>query len=544
MPCPADIPPHSPTDSDQNPGPGELEGPTALRRLVYGLLIISSLAAICGRIATLAADRDKTPMLSANDRSRWCAVRALGDRGDYVIDRIIFWDTQQTIKRKPWHTIDLVRHRGWDGELHYYSSKPPLLPTLVAGVYWLLKQVTGAQISQRPFYVIRILLVIVQVVPLAGYFWLLSRGVERWANQDAARIGLVAAATWGTFVTTFAVTLNNHLPAAIAALASGYCTLRICRDGERAWKYFVVAGLSAAFAATCELPALSLLGLSGLVLLVRAPQRTLLGFAPAVLVVAAAFFGTNYAAHGSLRPPYMHRGDGPVLASIAPLPLAPGPLPEPLVAAARSAGLPLDGTLRQLSDSSRWALVDPQGQPLWSVTVGSEQLQIREWDNWYAYPGTYWSDDARQGIDRGETSRRRYAFHVLIGHHGIFSLTPLWLLSLAGGVIWLFDNSRRMRWAVLFVLVLSGVCLGFYLARPEIDRNYGGMTVGFRWMFWFTPLWLFCAIPAMERLTRRRWGRALILVLLGISVFSASYQCLNPWSQPWLYQYWQQLGWL
>ena len=28
-----------------------------------------------------------------------------------------------------------------------------------------------------------------------------------------------------------------------------------------------------------------------------------------------------------------------------------------------------------------------------------------------------------------------YAFHMLLGHHGLFSLTPIWLLSL-GGMIW------------------------------------------------------------------------------------------------------------
>ena len=34
-----------------------------------------------------------------------------------------------------------------------------------------------------------------------------------------------------------------------------------------------------------------------------------MAYLPAVLLVAAGFFGTNYLAHDSLRPPYMHRGD-------------------------------------------------------------------------------------------------------------------------------------------------------------------------------------------------------------------------------------------
>ena len=35
-------------------------------------------------------------------------------------------------------------------------------------------------------------------------------------------------------------------------------------------------------------------------------RATLCGFLPAVIVVAAAFFGTNWIAHGSLKPAYLH----------------------------------------------------------------------------------------------------------------------------------------------------------------------------------------------------------------------------------------------
>src|SRR6185295_1887327 len=97
-----------------------------------------------------------------------------------------------------------------------------------------------------------------------------------------------------------------------------------------------------------------------------------LGFVPAAAVVVVAFFATNYAAHQSLRPPYMHRSK-------------------------------TDAT-----------------------------------DNWYAYKYTlggrerssYWLDP--QGLDRGEPSKLTYAVHVLVGHHGVFSLTPVWLLSVWG----------------------------------------------------------------------------------------------------------------
>ena len=92
------------------------------RQSIYWVLIAISAAMMLARVARLDTDdpRSPTPFLSANDRSRWAMIRALGDDGTYVIDHIIF---DKAGKRVPgWHTIDLVRHRGPDGKEHYYSS--------------------------------------------------------------------------------------------------------------------------------------------------------------------------------------------------------------------------------------------------------------------------------------------------------------------------------------------------------------------------------------------------------------------------------------
>jgi hypothetical protein len=131
------------------------------------------------------------------------------------------------------------------------------------------------------------------------------------------------------------------------------------------------------------------------------------------------------------------------------------------------------------------------------------------------------------------------ALHVTVGHHGIFSLTPVWLLSMWGVGLWWFKGRRDLA---IFVATLSLVCLAFYLARPLGDRNYGGMTSGFRWMFWFAPLWLLALLPAVDLLARWRAGRALALALLALSVMSASYPTWNPWTHPWLWNFISYLG--
>src|SRR5688500_5896485 len=86
--------------------------------------------------------RLQRPFLSANDRSRWMTIRSLVEHGTYEIDEIVGQPT--------WDTIDMVQHRGRDGELHLYSSKPPLLATLLAGEYWLIIRLTGPKVGAHP----------------------------------------------------------------------------------------------------------------------------------------------------------------------------------------------------------------------------------------------------------------------------------------------------------------------------------------------------------------------------------------------------------
>ena len=416
------------------------------------------------------------PFLSANDRSRWMTVRSLVEHGTYEIDKIVGQPT--------WDTIDMVQHRGRDGELHLYSSKPPLLATLLAGEYWLIHRLTGATLRDHPYEIGRVMLITVNILPLVLMYVLLGRLVERFGTSDWGRVFVMAAATMGTMLNTFAVVLNNHIVGAVSAAIALYAMARISADGERRWRYFFVAGLAAAFTVANELPALTFLGLVGLILLWHATRQTLIAFLPGVAIVAAAFFATNWIAHESLRPPYMHRSQ-----------------------------------------------TDPD-------------------DNWYHYTYTvngqerqsYWLD--RKGIDRGEPTKAKYALHVLVGHHGIFSLTPVWLLSLAGMLMWLrWPDWSRRELAALAALV-SVICLIFFIGlRPQDDRNYGGMTSGFRWMFWCAPLWLVVMIPAADRLARSSLGKALAIVLLTFSVLAASYPTWNPWTHPWIYNWLVWSGW-
>ena len=85
--------------------------------------------------------------------------------------------------------------------------------------------------------------------------------------------------------------------------------------------------------------------------------------------------------------------------------------------------------------------------------------------------------------------------------------------------------------------------MAFYLLRPQPDRNYGGMTSGFRWVFWLAPLWVAATVPAADVLGRSRAGRIAACVLLGLSVVSVAYPTWNPWTSPWIEQWMIHAGW-
>jgi len=459
------------------------------------------------------------PFLSANDRSRWCTVRALVEPEmripgkPYAIDRVI--------QEPNWDTIDMVKHGG-----HLYSSKPPLLSTLVAGTYWVLYQLSGYSLGSHPYLVGRSLLIFWNVLPMVGYLIVIGLLAERFGTSNWGRTFVVIAAGWGTFLTTFATTLNNHLPAAVCTAAALFFLTRIYVDriltpGTGFW-----CGLFAALAAANEMPALGFLALCAFGViwscvkswregrshgkkgqiagsdtaekLPATPARNteqsagecpsrpwscLAVFWIPVMVVAVAYFGTNWIAHGSLRPPYLHRSP-----------------------------------------------TNPE-------------------DNWYIFTyerqgrtlQSYWTNPV--GVDRGEPSAAVYAFHVLIGHHGVFSLTPLWLLVPAGLWLWLAEkNQPRLRGIAATIALISLACLLFYIFRPQMDRNYGGVTSGFRWSFWMSSLWLTAILPVADRLATRRWGRAVALILLTLSALSAAYPTWNPWVHPWIYEWMYHLG--
>ncbi|HLN26830.1 MAG TPA: hypothetical protein VK395_03740 [Gemmataceae bacterium] len=543
--------------------------PVRVRQSIYAILITVAVAAVAGRILSVVRVyepfmyRDENhpkdtrgqwwrtrPEPSAthgdNDRSRWDTVRALVDQGTYVIGHREYEAAGQyhdtgIMMEDGWRTIDKVLRPevrvspSGKRAQEFYSSKPPFLATLVAGEYWLLKRTLGWSIMEERFQVVRTILMTINCLPLLVYLLLLARLVERLGTTDWGRLFVLATACFGTLLIPFEITLNNHTVAACTALFALYPALRILLDGERKAWLFAVAGFFAGFTACTELPAASFAVILFMLLLWRAPGRTLLLYLPALAIPAAVFLFTNHLAIGQWTPAYGEFG---------------GP--------------------------------------------------------WYEYEGSHWVKptlgNTKAGIDWAALTEGKgtYAFHFFLGHHGLFSLSPVFLLSAVGVFVFLLGKSRgsspphpqplspeyggaggmraagkgvnvggetfpsppysgergRGEGAIsdsgspqptskdyrilgTLTLLVSLIVVGFYLFKTS---NYGGWAVGLRWLMWLTPFWLLTMLPVADWLSTRRWGRGLAYVCLAVSVFSANYP-LNPWRNPWLYNFMESQGW-
>ena len=107
------------------------------RRLTAQLVIITATSLALGHCL-----RQPTQM-GANDISRWCTVWSLLERGTYVIDECPWQiETQDKVLREPKGAA------GSSPGKHFYSSKPALLPTLIAGILYPARWATGVPLDR------------------------------------------------------------------------------------------------------------------------------------------------------------------------------------------------------------------------------------------------------------------------------------------------------------------------------------------------------------------------------------------------------------
>ncbi|WP_165225697.1 hypothetical protein [Aquisphaera insulae] len=535
------------------------------RQFVAMIVITASVAIALGVLLR------QPSMMGANDISRWCTVWSLLERGTYVIDECPWQvETQDKVKRAP-----AGAPKDDESAKHYYSSKPALLSTLIAGILYPARKLTGVPLdrvvlqereerwTQKPdpgspggvkgvlekppeavkwpayvFY-FKPVMILLNIIPFAAFLILYARFLDRYAAGDWTWFFCLVAAAFGTYLLPFTQTLNNHTVAAFSAFFAIYNLLRIWDEGRLSGWRFAAVGFFAAFAAVNEIPALAFLALAVGLLLFRFPKPTLLFFLPAAIVPLAGSVASQYAAIGEVKLVYTEFG----------------------------------------TEAYLW-----EGS-LWKTPLEMDALN----DPWF---------NPEQAAKRGlvAESYAKYLFHMTLGHHGFWSLTPIFFLSLAGLIRLLQGGGRGLAAVALLVClaslgvgtwialdqaawmsggtyhpyargllaipgllgllaflgwwslvrrggspmavgawitaVLTAVILAFYTWTPQA-RNYGGSTQGLRWLFWLIPFWLIVLPAGVAGGQTRRWIRVVSLLALLVSAMSVGYAVRNPWTHPW-----------
>ncbi len=170
------------------------------------------------------------------------------------------------------------------------------------------------------------------------------------------------------------------------------------------------------------------------------------------------------------------------------------------------------------------------------------QTRVDEKDGPYDYEYSYWRNPS--GIDAQHEPKPIYLMHLLIGHHGWFLLTPIFLVSLVGMFAhWSRRAANPQPLLAAFVFLLWGAVLAYFVLKTG---NYGGGCQGPRWLFWLIPGWLLMLPAGVEVLGRCPVGRFVCYLLVAVSLFSSAWAMpyvddhergtISPWSKSWAHE--------
>ncbi len=428
--------------------------------------------------------------LTANDISRYCTVWSLLERGTYAIDDCPWAkDTQDKVQKPDPHSKESPAPE------HFYSSKPPLFATLMAGVIYPFRKLSGVPLDrtveqvrvernvekivegktvraletpaplvwQTYLLYFKPVIILFNVVPFCLFLILYVRLLDRYAPNDWAWFVALIAGAWGNSLVDFNSSLNNHTVAAYSAFFAIDALIRILNEGSTRPIHYAMAGFWGAFAACNEIPAGLFGALLFLVLVVKDVKRTTLYFVTAAAVPLIAFLVTQYLAFGQLKPVY-------------------------------------------------------------------EEFGTKS----YNYEGSYWNTPLEfDWYNLHPESYPVYLLHMTFGHHGVFSLSPIFLFSIFACLLNIFGKGRPLKAVSWMTLILTVAMLAFYTWNPKA-RNYGGSTSGLRWLFWLIPFWLVVLPTGLAAGQDRKSVRWLSLTALGFSVFATGYALRSPWTHPWI----------
>jgi hypothetical protein len=238
--------------------------------------------------------------------SRLASVYSVTHYGNWYIDNPQ-GDTPNPFESQ---TIDKVMVRGHvaDGVIRggrMISSKPPILPLLMAGEYSLLHALFGWDLDheadlRRTVFVMTLSLVGSAYVLTIIFF---AKALTLLQIRPGVRLYLLVALAFGTQLWGFSGKLSNHVPATGLLMIAVYFSLGLASGSlsPKPWR-FALFGLAGALTSTIDLPMAVFVALAGLPLLYQYPRQTIVWVGLSAGIPLAVHFALMIAVTGSPLP--------------------------------------------------------------------------------------------------------------------------------------------------------------------------------------------------------------------------------------------------
>ncbi len=447
-----------------------------------------------------------------NDKSRMASVDSLVKRGAWVIEESRFYKTNTPVGT----IIDKVYIND-----QFYSSKPPVMPFLMAGEYWVLYKLGLDFDDDRHIqFLVWILTFTSTGIPflLIGVFF---KWAARWFIDDplVRLVGLFILLFCNELL-GFSQTVNNHVPAGSLFFISMVLALGLVHKKIQPTPLnFFWTGLVAGLLPTVDIPAAFFCIPLWLYLVTAFPRQTLIWFTLGALPPLALHFVLTYVISGQWKPFYLVKEYYEWPGSYWGLPMAMDAAGEyenkPTnffhLSVGRKGLFSLYPTLL-LSVAYIFYVIGLKKSLVNRVTeiLYLAVVPVCGWMAWAYNRDTRWIPE------------------VSLFFYMIFAFAPFILVALM---------VRRMNAStetVEPVLAMESIGMGiltliwivFYTFKQS---NYGGSATGYRWFMFFTPSFQFFGILALSRL-KQGWVWGLVCVLIGIGFYSSWQATVQPWS--------------
>lgn len=170
------------------------------------------------------------------------------------------------------------------------------------------------------------------------------------------------------------------------------------------------------------------------------------------------------------------------------------------------------------------ALIPLVATEIYYFIMSGSPLPFYMQENLYDYAGSAWNGMGELDLNNQERDAKwLYLFHITLGHHGIFSLSPILILGVVG--VWRLLKNKSAPGRAL----IAGMTIAFTLTFLYVllrTYNYGGYCIGIRWCIVGMPFLAWAGWPVYERLMDRVVGKliiGLLILLSAIPVIQALY---------------------